>query len=404
MSETPDINELLGRPADGVPRRMLVAGLGGGGCNAVDGMAEAWTDGPDCVLLDTDEQALGTCKTSRRLQLGKNLTQGAGAGSDPVVGRLAVEDDLDLLRGLLRDVDLLILVVGLGGGTGTGGAPVVARTAKEVGTMVLCVATLPFSFEGDGRRHYARAGLRDLRMPADAVVVQPNDRLLDITPSDEALVEAFSAADRMLATGVRALWRMLVKPGVINVTFADLSQLIEYAAGTCTFGFGEGQGPGSADAALRELLGNPLLEKGSQLTRAAALLVCITAGPELKLSDVQRIMGEINGLACAGVHTLLGVTLDEAWAERTAITVWAAEEWRLPEVETAEDLAEGQGLAAAARTEHAGEKSSGVQGQLNLGDVDKGRFRDVEPTLYEGQDLDVPTFIRKGVKLALHRQ
>ena len=402
MNDHPAHLDPPGGPAEGALHRMLVAGLGGGGCNAVSRMAAPWTDGPECVLLDTDEQALAACPGPRRIQLGKNLTQGAGAGSDPVVGRLAAEDDLDLLRELLRDTDLLILVVGLGGGTGTGAAPVVARTAKEVGAIVLCVATLPFSFEGDGRRHHARAGLRNLRAPADAVVVQPNDRLLEIAASDDALVEAFNTSDRMLATGVRALWRMLVKPGVINVTFADLSQLIQHTAGTCTFGFGEGAGPTSAEAALRELLDSPLLERGSQLTRAAAVLVCITAGLDLKLSDVQRIMTEITGLACAGAHALLGVTLDPAWEQRTAVTVLVAEDWRAPDEDAAAVSPDGQVILP--ETDPPGEGSSGVQGQLNLGDVDKGRFRDVEPTLYEGQDLDVPTFIRKGVKLALHRQ
>jgi cell division protein FtsZ len=303
-----------------------------------------------------------------------------------------------MLRGLLRGTDLLILVVGLGGGTGSGAAPVVARTAKEVGALVLCVATLPFSFEGDGRRRNARASLRDLREPADAVVVQPNDRLLEIAPEGAALVEAFNAADRMLAIGVRALWSMLLKPGVINITFADLSHLIQYAAGTCTFGFGEGEGPGSAEGALAELLESPLLEKGSQLTRAAALLVCITAGPDLRLSDVQRIMDEINSLACAGAHAVLGVVLDTSWAQRTAVAVWVAEEWGIPESNAAEAQTEprtGERVSLGV--------SSGVQGQLNLGDLDKGRFRDVEPTLYEGQDLDVPTFLRRGVKLSFDR-
>lgn len=401
MNETSHSGDPTG---DAGALRMIVVGLGGGGCQAVARMAEEWADGPECVLLDTDKQALGMCQGPRRVQLGNNLTQGAGAGSDPVVGRLAAEDDLDMLRDLLRNTDLLLMVVGLGGGTGSGAAPVVARTAKEVGTLVLCVATLPFSFEGDGRRHYARAGLRDLLAPADAVVVQPNDRLLDTADSEDALAEAFGAADRMLAIGVRALWRMLVKPGVINVTFADVSRLIHHTSGTCTFGIGTAEGADSAQSALQRLLDSPLLEKGSQLTRAAALLVNITAGPDLKLSDVQRIMTEITGLACAGAHTLLGVNLEEAWRERTAITALVAEEWRTPDLEDASGPVPAEPRGSLPATDAPGEVASGVQGTLNLGDVDKGRFRDVEPTLYEGQDLDVPTFIRKGVKLAFHRQ
>jgi cell division protein FtsZ len=220
------------------------------------------------------------------------------------------------------------------------------------------------------------------------------------------LVEAFASADRMLAVAVRGLWSMLVKPGVINVTFANLSQLIQHASGTCTFGFGAGEGPNGAQSALQELLNSPLLEKGSQVTRAAALLVHITAGPDLRLRDVQGIMNEITGLACAGAHVLMGVTLEEGWRERTALTALVTEEWRTPDAATEGADMPGMEVAGtpSVAVDGAGSRDSRIQGQLNLGDVDKGRFRDVEPTLYEGQDLDVPTFIRKGVKLAVHRQ
>ena len=392
--------EELGKPRQ--KKRLLVIGVGGGGSNAVCRMTAEWGDGPEVAVVNTDEQALAASTVPVRVQIGRNLTLGMGAGGDASVGRLAAEDDTDLLRELVSHTDVVFVVAGLGGGVGTGAAPVIASLAREEGALTLAFATLPFAFEGERRKQQAEEGILALRAAADVVVCLPNERLMQQAENRVSLTDAFSKADAMVGTGIRSLWKLLTQTGIINLDFADLRQLVENSGGSCSFGYGEGEGSNKAVGAIADILRSPLLEQGKLLADAGGILVNIVGGPDLTLLDVQMVMSKLTTVTRSDARIFMGATVDEAWADRLAVTVLATESWEgvasaptrqaeKPAVETAA----GERKPAPPRP-----VVQAVQEDLKFETVDKGRFRNVEPTVYNGEDLDIPTFIRRGVKLS----
>lgn len=390
--------------------RMVIVGLGGGGGNAVARMHAGWSDGPAVAAVNTDSQALSTCRVPVRVQIGKGITQGLGAGGDPAVGKLAAEDDGDSLRELVSQADIVVIVAALGGGTGTGAAPIMARIAREQGAMTLCFATTPFDFEGELKTRHAEEGLRALRMQGDVVITLPNQRLLELVETQTGLVDAFSKADVMLGVGVRSLWKLLSKAGIINLDFADLRHLVEHSGGVCSFGYGEGTGAAKAASAVSELMKSPLLDRGRILSQTGALMVSINGGPDLTLVDVQKIMSQLTAVARPGVKLFMGATVDEAWQNRLTLTVLAAESWTgegdLPEPAAGFPEKAVEGSVPEARTGSKAPVSAGaraIQPTLNFDTGDKGRFKNIEPTLYAGEDLDIPTFVRRGIKLSFEK-
>ena len=231
--------------------RIVVLGLGGAGCNAVSRMSAAWTDGPTVIAMNTDTQALAACTASRSVQIGSKVTHGLGAAGDTTVGRLSAEEDMEKIQEILSSADLLFLVVGLGGGTGTGAAPIIAQAAKKLGVLTLCFATMPFPFEGDRRRRQAEEGLRTLQRTADVIIHLPNQRLLELVPAKTGIEEAFRTSDELVGEGIHGLWRLLSKSGVINLDFADVRQLAERSGGSCAFGFSQADGPARATVVLQ---------------------------------------------------------------------------------------------------------------------------------------------------------
>jgi cell division protein FtsZ len=384
----------------GAPSRVLVLGLGGGGCNGVARMAAAWETGPEVQLINTDAQALAACGgAAPRLLIGRALTRGTGAGGDPNLGKLAAEEDADKIRESLIGVEVVLLVVTFGGGTGTGAAPVVARLAREAGATTIGLVTLPFEFEGLRRRQLAEEGLEALRLQADLVVTLPNQHLLSLADDQSSLREAFSRTDAMLNVAVRSVWKLLTQPGIINLTLADLRNMVEHSNGPCTFGYAEGSGPEKAEQALARLRKSPLLEEGRILGRAGALLVNIVGGPDLALAEVTRIMDELNGLVQPDVRLFPGAAIEEGWKGRVAIVVLAAERWD-------EGLAPSRGLdssPAAAPAEESALPTRPLQPELPFRNGERGRFRGVDPTVVEGEDLDIPTYLRRGIKLSFER-
>ncbi len=408
MLETVDSMTGLDGAAKG--SRMIIVGLGGGGCNAAARMRAGWADGPTVAAVNTDSQALAACAVPVKVQIGKGITQGLGAGGDPAVGKLAAEDDGDSLRELVSQSDIVVMVAALGGGTGTGAAPILARIAREQGAMTLCFVTTPFDFEGELRNQQAEEGLRALRMHADVIITLPNQRLLELVETQTGLADAFGKADAMLGVGVRSLWRLLSKAGIINLDFADLRHLVENSGGSCSFGYGEGTGAAKAMTAVSELMKSPLLDRGRVLSQSGALMVSISGGTDLTLVDVQKIMSQLTTLAKPGVKLFMGATVDESWQNRIALTVLAAESWG---GETGKVV---RPVAGAEKKEEApaGETKSGIrppviaparaiQPSLNFDSGDKGRFKNVEPTIYGGEDLDIPTFVRRGIKLSFEK-
>jgi len=390
-----------------MPYRILVVGVGTGGCHSAAHIAAEWTEGPLVAAVDTDEQALEATALPERILLGRNVTRGFGAGGDLQTGRLAAEEDSARLRALIGAADLVFVVTALGGGTGSGAAPLVARLAREQGSLVIACAALPFEFEGDQRREAAVEALRALRTHADAVISLPNQRLLELVPDQTSLAAAFAASDRMLAMAVLGLWKLFAHSGLINLNFSDLKNLMERSGGVCCFGFGEGRGAGRMEQAVEALLRSPLLDHGNVIAQADAFLLNILGGPELALMEVQQVMTRLHAIARPDARLFMGATVDERWQGRIMLTVLAAENWMAgarvkPEDGTPEPLSETHDADlpdAAGAPGQPPPSGRTVQGQLNLDPQDRGWFGNVNPTLYHGEDLDLPTYVRRGVKL-----
>ena len=413
MMTTTFSHEPAGEPA-AAGGSLVLFGVGGGGGAAVSRMREGWVDGPPCVVVDTDTEALANYEADRRLAIGRTLTRGLGAGGQPDVGKIAAEEDMDALRNQLHGRRLVVLSVALGGGTGTGAAPVIARMAHEMGALILCFATLPFRFEGEDRARFALHGLRDLRMFADLVVVQANDRLVR-TAGDVPMPEAFLAADAMLGVGVRALWRLLTRPGLIRLSLADIRRVADRSGKTCAFGCGIGQGADRVQEALADLQESPMLDHGLQLAKSASLLVQLVSGPDITLREVEQAMDGLREQVREGAHMAFGVVVEPEWTSRLGITLLCSEEFPVePEPETVE-APEGAGEALPAGGEEVrpeaparsragrrreASRRAAIQAKLAPGAKEKGRFQGIEPTYYEGQDLDIPTYIRRGIVLS----
>lgn len=378
---------------------MLVLGLGGAGCNIAGRMAAQWSEGPAVLGANTDRQALAACGLANTLLVGEQTTRGLGTAGDPQVGRLAAEESLGALQARLAGVDLLLLVAGLGGGTGTGSLPVVAKAARQMGALTLAVVTMPFPFEGERRRRLAEDALRSLQRVADAVICFPNERLVELADSTVGVAEVFAQSDAMLAAGVHALWYLLSKAGIVNLTFADVRELAERSGGSLAYGFAEASGPARAASALAQLMDSPLLDHGRLLAEAQGLIINIAGGPDLTLADLEGIMGQVAAKARPNVHVSMGAMIDPTRRERLTITLLASSAWNEDRFTT--DLKPGETKPGDKPAPPPG----GVQGELPLGEVRKApsAFGNAPPTFLNGQDLDIPTFLRRGIKLSFER-
>ncbi len=381
--------------------RMLVLGVGGGGVNTLSRLATSWPDGPALVAVDTDAQALAACSVPKKLPLGRGLTRGLSTGSDMNVGKLAAEESLDTLRELMSGRDLVCLVTSLGGGTGGGAAPRIAALAREEDAFTLAFATLPFEFEGPHRLRQAQTALEDLRAVCDIVVTLPNQALPEWTGEDVPLLDAFKSADLMVGLAVRSVWKLLSRAGIVNLDFADLRQVAEAGNGQCHFGYGEGAGEQKIAQTLKALQESPTLQRGALLKGSSAVLVNLVGGPDLKLADVRHVMTAVQAMASASAAVRMGAAIEESWQDHLAVVVLAAD----PSGQTPPARATASGNGSAKTDVASGTPSAPkvVQTDLNFEPVDKGRFRNVEPTIMEGEDLDIPTFIRRGIKLSQER-
>lgn len=373
-------------------REALVIGIGDAGGNMTARLGADWAGGPRRCVVNTDVGALDFCPLEYKRAVGEQLTRGLSAGGDPAVGKLAAEDDLDRLRALVSGLDWVALVYGLGGGTGTGVGPVLARLAAEEGALVLAVVTLPFEFEGPQRMRQAREGLAALRRHANSVICMPNQRMVEMVADRESLSASFDASDRVVGQCLRSLWRMIRRNGIINVDYADVLSLMREGGGCCAMGYGQGAGEHRAERALEDLLESPLLENGRLLPTAAGALVGITGGPELALRDVQRIMEGLRNALPQEAPVVMGAFIEEDWGDRMGISVLLAEREACPEPVPSPQ-------AAAERPPPEPDTGPAVQAVFSFDGEDRGRFRNVESTVVDGQNLDIPTFIRRQVRI-----
>jgi len=266
--------------------KIKVLGAGGAGGNAINDMISSGVGGVEYIAANTDAQDLGKSLADIRIQLGEKLTRGLGAGADPEIGRQAAEEDVEKIKNLLEETDMLFITAGMGGGTGTGSAPVIARVAKELGVLTVAVVTRPFSFEGRKRKNNADVGIENLKKAVDALVIIPNDKLFELPDKTITLQNAFKEANNILKIGIRGVADLMIGNGLINLDFADIKATM-LNSGIAVLGFGEGEGENRAIKATEKALLSPLLEKS--ILGASKILINITGAPDITLMEAQKI-------------------------------------------------------------------------------------------------------------------
>ena len=448
-----------------------VVGIGGAGSNALDRIVLDGMDKADIVAINTDVQSLAGSVAAHKVQLGRSVTRGLGAGGDPELGYEAALESADEIRQALVDARIIFICTGLGGGTGSGAAPVVAQLAREHGGLVIVFATLPFSFEGKRRAEQAQNSFDQLNQIANAVICFENDRMGDMVAPKAGIHQAFAAADITISQSVRSIVHLVQRPGLIRIGFDDLLAALRSPNGRCLFGFGEADSDNRAHDALTQALKNPLMGKGKMLADAAHVLVQVAGGPGMTLSEVEILMQELGRHVRDNTQILFGTAVDGRMGNRLSVTIISslvAEDavvpqtpptipsepipatpppvWEqpqeapqqvevIPEPMTAEASAPPEDVisfaapvpmevpiepapeipqpASAPRlivpkkkpfpvkeTKPAPEKHvQAKQEILQFEPVTRGRFEKSEPTIVEGQDLDVPTYLRKNIRV-----
>jgi cell division protein FtsZ len=298
-----------------------VVGVGGGGVNAVNRMIEANLKGVEFIAINTDAQALLMSDADVKLDIGRELTRGLGAGADPNKGRQAAEDHAEEIQAALEGADMVFVTAGEGGGTGTGGAPVVAKIAQSVGALTVGVVTRPFSFEGRVRARQAEAGIEELSQEVDTLIVIPNDKLLETTDIAISVLDAFREADQVLLQGVSGITDIITTPGLINVDFADVKAVMEHA-GSALMGIGSARGTDRAKLAAQQAVSSLLLE--SSIEGAKGVLLSIAGGSDLGLHEVSQAAGLIESAAHEDAKIIFGAVIDDSLGDEVRITVIAA--------------------------------------------------------------------------------
>jgi cell division protein FtsZ len=298
-----------------------VVGIGGGGVNAVNRMIEQGLKGVEFIAINTDAQALLMSDADVKLDVGRDSTRGLGAGADPEVGRRAAEDAKDEIEELLRGADMVFVTAGEGGGTGTGGAPVVASIARKLGALTVGVVTRPFSFEGKRRGNQAESGISALRESCDTLIVIPNDRLLQMGDAAVSLMDAFRSADEVLLNGVQGITDLITTPGLINVDFADVKGIMS-GAGTALMGIGSARGEGRSLKAAEIAINSPLLE--ASMEGAQGVLMSIAGGSDLGLFEINEAASLVQDAAHQDANIIFGTVIDDSLGDEVRVTVIAA--------------------------------------------------------------------------------
>lgn len=297
-----------------------VMGVGGGGCNAVNSMIDSNVSSAEFIAVNTDNQALLLSKAPTCIQIGEALTKGLGAGSDPNVGEAAAEESKDEIEALLKGTDLLFIAAGMGGGTGTGAASVIARIARELGILTVAVVTKPFSFEGKVRNANANKGISNLRKYVDTLVIIPNDKLLQFLPQQIGVLDAFKVADDMLKQGIVGIVDLIATPSLINLDFADVNTVMRNQ-GLAHMGIGRAKGENRVIEAVRQAVSSPLLE--TTIEGARSVILNVTGGKDLLLSEVNEAAVLVQGIIDASANIIFGATIDETVVDEVKITVIA---------------------------------------------------------------------------------
>ena len=304
-----------------LPARIKVIGVGGCGGNAVSTMVQAGIQGVEFIAANTDRQALDGTGVPSKFQIGTKLTHGRGAGANPEVGRNAALEDADRIKALLEGTEMVFITAGMGGGTGTGAAPIIAKIAREVGALAVAVVTKPFSFEGARRMRYAEEGLTELKKAVDALIVIPNDRLINLSEKNTRIGEAFKLSDDVLMQAVKGISDVVLVRGRVNVDFADVKTVMANR-GRAVMGMGIAKGPGRGVEAAHKAISSPLLEDGS-IKGARAALINITGGSDLGMTEIDEVMGVIKAEADPEANIIFGMVDNADMSDEIMVTVLA---------------------------------------------------------------------------------
>ncbi|HKJ11946.1 MAG TPA: cell division protein FtsZ [Ornithinimicrobium sp.] len=410
-----------------------VVGIGGGGVNAINRMIEVGLKGVEFIAINTDAQALLMSDADVKLDVGRELTRGLGAGADPEVGRRAAEDHTEEIEEALRGADMVFVTAGEGGGTGTGGAPVVAKIAKTLGALTIGVVTRPFTFEGRRRANQAESGIGALREEVDTLIVIPNDRLLSISDRAVSMLDAFRSADQVLLSGVQGITDLITTPGLINLDFADVKSVMQ-GAGSALMGIGSARGEDRAVQAAELAISSPLLE--ASIEGAHGVLLSVQGGSDLGLFEINEAARLVQEAAHPDANIIFGAVIDDSLGDEVRVTVIAAgfdggapiqrtDERALGQVQAGGGGRAATGQPSASRAAAAAAPSSGVAPtpEAERGGSEGGqatqRSEDTEPsentqrqrpaaaeqperattpprtvTYQEAEDLDVPDFLK----------
>jgi cell division protein FtsZ len=444
-----------------------IVSVGGAGLNALDRIVLDGLERADVVAINTDVQSLASSVAAHKVQLGRAVTRGLGAGGDPELGYQAAVESTDEIREALADARMIFICAGLGGGTGSGAAPYIAQLAREAGSLIVVLATLPFAFEGKRRGAQAREALARLNEIANAVICFENDQMGDMVAPKAGIHQAFATADITISQSVRSIVNLIQRPGLIRIGFDDLLAALRSRNGRCLFGFGESDSDNRAHDALAQALKNPLMDRGRMLADAARVLVQVAGGPGMTLSEVEILMQELGRHLNEQTQILFGTAVDGRMGDRLSVTIissLAADEDSIPQqvypeqsstpatppvwgqshdaspkidiepeptpleasqpaeaipieepapVETAPPLTapvlnKSEPRLITPQTKSAPMKKEKPSSEKNLQakqevlqfePVTRGRFEKSEPTIVEGEDLDVPTYLRKNIKM-----
>ncbi len=383
--------------------RIRVIGVGGGGNNAVDRMIDAGIKSAEFVAMNTDYQALIRSKAELKIQLGAELTKGLGAGADPSIGEKAAQESIDQIKEVLQDNDLVFITAGMGGGTGTGAAPVVASIAREMGILTVAVVTKPFNFEGKKRMENAEKGIENLRQYVDTLVIIPNEKLLSVVPKGTPIVKAFQVADDVLRQGIQGISDLIVNPALINLDFNDVRTVMS-DKGLAHMGIGCGEGENRTLEAVRQAVQSPLLE--TDIEGATGVIINVTGGLDISLSEVAEASKLVQDVVDSSANIIFGAGVDEELGDKVVVTIIATgfngHIQRTPEFDMGAKLFDANAFQATAE-ENKKEDLNSIRAEIAAEPAPAparepvmagARTGEVNSSRMDTGDKDIPEFLR----------
>lgn len=369
-------------------KKIIVAGIGGAGCRIIDWLNQNLDDPPKLAAVDLDASALSACRATTKLQIGSDSEGGFGSGGDPNIAKQAVEEDVEMIRGLFTDAAVLIMCAGLGGGTGSGISKTILNVAAESNILTICMFSTPFKFEGENKAEIAERALDEIGESADIIVTFCNERLIEST-GEEKIAGAFAKADEIIGMGVLSLWSMLTKPGFVRVDISHLRKLSEETEGRCLFAFARGKGNDRIKIITDTLLHGSMTTGGKIITEANAMLLLISGGNDLTIKEISDLTDAIKSARKEGCKIHVGTIVDDKLNGEICVTLLVTD--------FANDrAAHNKKLPRESKSFFTQKKPK--QTHLMF-PSEKDRFQDSTPTIMYGEDLDIPTYIRRHIKL-----